>query len=161
MAGGGIPEPRRHLSSPALGPAPGCPEQPWLERLWGFSKLVYLVLTDPSSFCEPPCLACRNALYFICLILPWYKAHAVKPGCAASGPSDAGARSPAPCGGAGAGHPEALVPGCDSAQVAHRAVTTSAVFPAWHKMKCCNHVPTIVSLGQCVMSHLFFFCKNS
>lgn len=87
-AGGGIPEPRGHLPSPALGPAPGCPEQHWLERLWGFSKLVYLVLAYPSSFCEPPCLACKNALYFIYLIVPWHEVGAIQPArCRRSQPS--------------------------------------------------------------------------
>lgn len=102
-------------------------------------------------------------MHFICLILPWYEVRAVKPKRTASRRSDAGARSPAPCGeerGASAGYLEALVLGCDSAQVAHRTVTTRAVFPAWHKVRCRNsnnRVPTLVSLGESLLSHFFFF----
>lgn len=102
-------------------------------------------------------------MHFIGLILPWYEVRAVKAKCTASRRSDAGARSPAPCGkerGASAGYLEALVLGCDSAQVAHRAVTTGAVFPAWHKVRCRNNpVPTLVSLGESLLSHYFFFAK--
>lgn len=100
-------------------------------------------------------------MHFIGLILPWYELRAVKPKPTASRRSDAGARSPAPCGeerGASAGYLEALVLGCDSAQVAHRAVTTGAVFPAWHKVPQhpCSH-PS--QPGGISAESLFFFAE--